>query len=212
MGVLIKASGPVSILDIRSKKSNATVVPIVIVMLSCPFNIMYRSSRLFFLTCLFHCICGPLYKVLNVLLRFAWLQTVSDFKVNFMRRQAMISIIASLEIICRGIWNFFSKDKVIQRLPYFSRVNWSLILCLHQESTALADYVHKGGLSLFLGFMCNPLSWVMEAAAIMAIKLANGGVYCSTILLQFLGLSLRVYYENLRMKQSCFELEVTLLV
>lgn len=31
----------------------------------------------------------------------------------------------------------------------------------------------------FLGFMWNPLSWVMEAAAIMAIALANGGVgYC----------------------------------
>ena len=28
----------------------------------------------------------------------------------------------------------------------------------------------------FLGFMHNPLSWVMEAAAIMAIALANGGV------------------------------------
>lgn len=29
---------------------------------------------------------------------------------------------------------------------------------------------------MFLGFMWNPLSWVMEAAAIMAIALANGGV------------------------------------
>ena len=28
----------------------------------------------------------------------------------------------------------------------------------------------------FLSFMWNPLSWVMEAAAIMAIVLANGGV------------------------------------
>lgn len=28
----------------------------------------------------------------------------------------------------------------------------------------------------FLGFMWNPLSWVMEIAAIMAIVLANGGV------------------------------------
>ncbi|RVX08644.1 ATPase 11, plasma membrane-type [Vitis vinifera] len=28
----------------------------------------------------------------------------------------------------------------------------------------------------FLGFMWNPLSWVMEAAAIMAIALANGGI------------------------------------
>eukprot|EP00256_Glycine_max_P069215 XP_025983810.1 ATPase 7, plasma membrane-type-like [Glycine max] len=28
----------------------------------------------------------------------------------------------------------------------------------------------------FLGFMWNPLSWVMEAAAIMAIGMAHGGV------------------------------------
>lgn len=33
----------------------------------------------------------------------------------------------------------------------------------------------------FLGFMWNPLSWVMEAAAIMAIALANGGVSSSSL-------------------------------
>lgn len=31
-------------------------------------------------------------------------------------------------------------------------------------------------LLIFLGFMWNPLSWVMEIAAIMAIVLANGDV------------------------------------
>ena len=40
------------------------------------------------------------------------------------------------------------------------------IFCFLQESKFLK----------FLGFMWNPLSWVMEAAAIMAIALANGGV------------------------------------
>jgi hypothetical protein len=35
----------------------------------------------------------------------------------------------------------------------------------------------------FLGFMWNPLSWVMEAAAIMAIALANGGVSVLLIIL-----------------------------
>lgn len=34
----------------------------------------------------------------------------------------------------------------------------------------------------FLGFMWNPLSWVMEAAAIMAIVLANGGVSTVSLL------------------------------
>ena len=32
----------------------------------------------------------------------------------------------------------------------------------------------------FLGFMWNPLSWVMESAAVMAIVLANGGVLIKT--------------------------------
>lgn len=36
---------------------------IVIAILLCPLNIVYRSSRVFFLTCVFHCICAPLYKV-----------------------------------------------------------------------------------------------------------------------------------------------------
>lgn len=40
---------------------------------------------------------------------------------------------------------------------------------LNQESKVLK----------FLGFMWNPLSWVMEIAAIMAIALANGGVSLS---------------------------------
>ncbi|KAK7362383.1 hypothetical protein VNO77_04494 [Canavalia gladiata] len=45
--------------------------------------------------------------VLNVLLRFAWLQTVLDFNVTFLHNQAVIFIVACLEIIRRGIWNFF---------------------------------------------------------------------------------------------------------
>ncbi|KAJ7943423.1 Phosphate transporter PHO1-like protein [Quillaja saponaria] len=45
--------------------------------------------------------------VLNVSLRFAWLETVLNFKVDFLHPQAKISIVASLEIIRRGIWNFF---------------------------------------------------------------------------------------------------------
>ncbi|XP_022945625.1 phosphate transporter PHO1 homolog 3-like [Cucurbita moschata] len=44
---------------------------------------------------------------LNVLLRFAWLQTVLDFQFSFLHTQGLITIVASLEIIRRGIWNFF---------------------------------------------------------------------------------------------------------
>ncbi|CAN8266660.1 unnamed protein product [Cochlearia groenlandica] len=45
--------------------------------------------------------------ILNIFLRFAWLQTVLDFNFSFMHRQTMIAVVASLEIIRRGIWNFF---------------------------------------------------------------------------------------------------------
>ncbi|KAL5722927.1 Phosphate transporter PHO1 3 [Ranunculus cassubicifolius] len=45
--------------------------------------------------------------VLNVLLRFAWLQTVMKLKTFPLHQQALIAIVASLEIIRRGIWNFF---------------------------------------------------------------------------------------------------------
>ncbi|KAI3855309.1 hypothetical protein MKW92_033241 [Papaver armeniacum] len=44
---------------------------------------------------------------LNILLRFAWLQTVFNFTPGFLHMQATITILACLEIIRRGIWNFF---------------------------------------------------------------------------------------------------------
>ncbi|EOA38748.1 hypothetical protein CARUB_v10010925mg [Capsella rubella] len=45
--------------------------------------------------------------VLNVVLRLAWVQTVLDFNISFLHRETMIALIAILEIIRRGIWNFF---------------------------------------------------------------------------------------------------------
>ncbi|GMJ10489.1 hypothetical protein like AT1G26730 [Hibiscus trionum] len=44
--------------------------------------------------------------ILNILLRFAWMQTVLNFKVS-LHRETLTAIVASLEIIRRGIWNFF---------------------------------------------------------------------------------------------------------
>ena len=38
------------------------------------------------------------------------------------------------------------------------------------------EEIHENKILKFLGFMWNPLSWVMEAAAIMAIALANGPI------------------------------------
>ncbi|KAH7857419.1 hypothetical protein Vadar_012502 [Vaccinium darrowii] len=45
--------------------------------------------------------------VLNVLLRFVWLQTVLNFSVSFLHIQTLTAIVAVIEIIRRGIWNFF---------------------------------------------------------------------------------------------------------
>nr|XP_043634902.1 phosphate transporter PHO1 homolog 9-like [Erigeron canadensis] len=46
--------------------------------------------------------------VVNVILRLAWMQTVFDFhEAPFVHRTALIAFFASMEIIRRGIWNFF---------------------------------------------------------------------------------------------------------
>ncbi|KAI7985766.1 ATPase 6, plasma membrane-type [Camellia lanceoleosa] len=52
-----------------------------------------------------------------------------------------------------------------------------LMEALNKEAVDLESKILK-----FLGFMWNPLSWVMEAAAIMAIALANGGVSTGSLL------------------------------
>ncbi|XP_073129980.1 phosphate transporter PHO1 homolog 9-like [Henckelia pumila] len=46
--------------------------------------------------------------VVNILLRLAWMQLVLDFdEAPFIHRRAMIALVACLEILRRGIWNFF---------------------------------------------------------------------------------------------------------
>ncbi|KAL6135595.1 hypothetical protein ACLB2K_067822 [Fragaria x ananassa] len=46
--------------------------------------------------------------VLNVILRLAWMQSVLGFReAPFIHRTALVAIVACLEIIRRGIWNFF---------------------------------------------------------------------------------------------------------
>ncbi|OMO71879.1 hypothetical protein COLO4_27986 [Corchorus olitorius] len=44
---------------------------------------------------------------LNILLRFAWFQTLFNFDLFALHKQTWITIVACLEIIRRGIWNFF---------------------------------------------------------------------------------------------------------
>ncbi|KAL8247078.1 hypothetical protein R6Q59_008294 [Mikania micrantha] len=46
--------------------------------------------------------------VMNIILRLAWMQTVLDFhEAPWLHRSTMIFIVACLEIIRRGLWNFF---------------------------------------------------------------------------------------------------------
>lgn len=84
-----------------------------------------------------------------------------------------------------------SSDAVKQRLDLFGfnkleekKVGLSLLpvsithcfTSLFPELTFSALIYQESKILKFLGFMWNPLSWVMEAAAIMSIALANGGV------------------------------------
>ncbi|KAI4328480.1 hypothetical protein L6164_020832 [Bauhinia variegata] len=46
-----------------SELNPVALVILVLLITFCPFNIIYRSSRFFFIRCLFRCICAPLYPV-----------------------------------------------------------------------------------------------------------------------------------------------------
>lgn len=46
-----------------SVNSSTSHFQVLLLIIFCPFNIIYRSSRFFFIQCAFHCICAPLYKV-----------------------------------------------------------------------------------------------------------------------------------------------------
>lgn len=60
-------------------------------------------------------------------------------------------------------------------------------------------FLQENKILKFLSFMWNPLSWVMEAAALMAIILANGGVSrehnnCSSNILYAPVFSFNIYF------------------
>ncbi|KAG5023674.1 hypothetical protein JHK82_019575 [Glycine max] len=100
------------------------LVLVLIAILLCPLNIVYRSSRMFFLTCLIHCICAPLYKV-----------TLPDF---FMADQftSQVQALRSFEFyICYYGWGDFKQREtscksnrifiafsfIVAVIPYWSR-------------------------------------------------------------------------------------------
>ena len=67
-----------------------------------------------------------------MILRLAWMQSVLGFhQAPFLPRTAVIAIVACLEIIRRGIWNFFRYDtskfgiKLIRKLAY--QQYWAIV-------------------------------------------------------------------------------------
>ncbi|KAJ4706700.1 Phosphate transporter PHO1-like protein [Melia azedarach] len=118
------------------------LVLLVIVILICPFNIIYRSSRFFFLTCLFHCICAPLYKV-----------TLQDF---FLADQltSQVQALRSLEFyICYYGWGDYKHREntckasdvyntfyfIVAVIPYLSRF-LQCLRRLYEEKDPMQGY------------------------------------------------------------------------
>ncbi|PPD95946.1 hypothetical protein GOBAR_DD07035 [Gossypium barbadense] len=123
------------------------LVTLALVILIFPFNILYRSSRLFFLTILFHCICAPLYKV--------------KFQDFFLADQltSQVQALRSLRFyICYYGWGDYKHRQnickmndafntfyfVVAVVPYWSR----LLQCLrrlHEEKDPMTAYsLHAG--------------------------------------------------------------------
>ncbi|KAI3726123.1 hypothetical protein L1987_65920 [Smallanthus sonchifolius] len=71
---------------------------VVLLIIVCPFDIFYRANRFFFLVCLYHCICAPLYSV-----------TLPDF---FLADQftSQVQLLRNLQFyVCYYGWGDFKK-------------------------------------------------------------------------------------------------------
>ncbi|XWS10668.1 hypothetical protein CRYUN_Cryun38cG0017000 [Craigia yunnanensis] len=156
-----------------------SLLMLVTIVLICPFNILYRSSRFFLLTTVFHCICAPLYKV--------------KFQDFFLADQLTSEVQAfrSLEYyICHYGWGDFKLRQntcktsdifntfyfIIAVIPYWSR----LLQCVrrfHDEKDPIQGY---NGLKYFLtvvavctrtaygldrGISWKALAWTFSAMA-----------------------------------------------
>lgn len=78
----------------------------------------------------------------------------------------------------RRLSSFISSCHCYQRFTFFLLESNTIIqfICVTFPLMLGHWWLQESKFLKFLGFMWNPLSWVMEAAAIMAIALANGGV------------------------------------
>ncbi|KAE8701566.1 Phosphate transporter PHO1-like protein 5 [Hibiscus syriacus] len=165
------------------------LVVLVFIILFLPLNILYRSSRYFFLTCLFHCICAPLYKV-----------TLPDF---FLADQltSQVQAFRSLEFyICYYGWGDFKHRQnscktnavfntfsfIIAVIPYWSR----LLQCLRrlfeeknpeQGYNGLKYFVTIVALCLRSAYSLNKgLGWGISAV-VFSVAAAIFGTYWDLI-------------------------------
>jgi len=92
------------------------------------------------------------------------------FSESLMLNRGLSFFLSGLIFFSLSIWiflrKFFLEKTVCIRIMCWD--SWLVFTSVVQENKVLK----------FLGFMWNPLSWVMEAAALMAIALANGQVLC----------------------------------
>lgn len=125
---------------------------VMFIVLVLPFNFFYRSSRLFFLTCLFHCLSAPLYKV-----------TLPDFLLGDQLTSQVQALRSVQFYICHYGWGDFRHRTntctdsdafnaflfIVAAFPYVCR----LLQCLRrlfEENNAEQGY---NGLKYFLTIM-----------------------------------------------------------
>ena len=115
-------------------------------------------------------------------------------------REGLTSVAAEERLVLFG-HNKLEEKRVLIALI----VLWFLDICLcfFVSNFVLLGVFQESKFLKFLGFMWNPLSWVMEAAAIMAIALANGGVSVRFIYFFSSSGSCCYFFEN-----SCFTMNL----
>ncbi|XP_017216268.1 phosphate transporter PHO1 homolog 3 [Daucus carota subsp. sativus] len=109
----------------------AGLVVLVIAIMICPFNIIYRSSRYFLLTCIFHCVCAPLYKVLlaDFFLADQFTSQVQAFRsIEFYICYYTSGNYRVRENNCKSndVYNTF--NFIVAGIPYW----WRLLQCLRR--------------------------------------------------------------------------------
>ncbi|XP_074347687.1 phosphate transporter PHO1 homolog 7-like [Apium graveolens] len=131
------------------------LVVLVIAILICPFNIIYRPSRFFFLTCLFHVIGAPLYKV--VLPDFILADQFTSQVQAFRSFEFYICYYFSGNYKLRD--NSCSKNDVFKTFSFIVATipyTWRLL----QYVKDVHDLIHFGTSGNVAGFICEAIQGV----------------------------------------------------